>query len=149
MQTYRGNKLLWFTFSSTRDYGVRVLNHKNGMYQCYPADAAETPGAAHRQPFGPECQVPQLWMAPITLSEAQGNIDPSGVAFWIPYQQITTHNHTAQWVWTPPMRMGDAGTCTGCSMEYGPCGTNGCACCAGTAQQLTCDGNGQCIVPPR
>jgi hypothetical protein len=149
VQTYRGNKLLWFTFSSTRDYGVRVLNHKNGMYQCYPADAAETPGAAHRQPFGPECQIPQLWMAPITLSEAQGNIDPSGVAFWIPYQQITTHNHTAQWVWTPPMRTSDAGTCTGCSMEYGPCGTNGCACCTGGSTVYTCDGNGQCIVPPK
>jgi hypothetical protein len=148
VQTYRGNKLLWFTFSSTRDYGVRLLNHKGGMYQCYPADAAETPGAAHRQPFKPQCQVPQLWMAPITLGEAQGNVDPSGVAFWIPYQEITTHNHTAQWVWTPPMRMGDAGTCTSCSMEYGPCGTNGCACCTGLQAALTCDGNGQCIVPP-
>jgi hypothetical protein len=148
VQTYRGNKLLWFTFSSTRDYGVRVLNHKNGMYQCYPSDAAETPGARHGQKFGPECQEPQLWMAPITLAEAQGNIDPSGVAFWIPYQAITTHNHTAQWVWTPPQRMGDAGSCTTCSMEYGPCGTNGCACCTGLQQKLTCDGNGQCIIPP-
>jgi hypothetical protein len=150
VQTYRGNKLLWFTFSSTRDYGVRVLNHKNGMYQCYPADAAETPGAAHQRPFAPQCQIPQLWMAPITLSEAQGDVDPSGVAFWVPYQEITTHNHTAQWVWTPPQRMGDAGTCTTCSMEYGPCGTNGCACCTNApGGALTCDGNGQCIITPQ
>jgi len=24
-------------------------------------------------------------------------MDPSSVAFWIPYQDIATHNHTAQW----------------------------------------------------
>jgi hypothetical protein len=145
VQTYHGGKLLWFTFSSTRDYGVRVLNHKQGMYQCYPSDAAETPGGRHQQPFAPQCQEPQLWMAPINLGEAQGNVDPSRVAFWIPYQDITTHNHTAQWTWVPP-KPGMTGPCTTCSMEFGPCGsTNGCACCSG--QQLTCDGNGQCILP--
>jgi len=26
---------------------------------------------------------------------------PVGVAFWIPYQDITQHNHTAQWTWKP------------------------------------------------
>jgi hypothetical protein len=97
VQTYRGQKLLWFTFSSTRDYGVRVLNHKMRMYQCYPSDSAETPGVAHAQPFDPLCQQPQLWMAPLIWTDAQGNADPSGVAFWIPYQDITTHNHTALW----------------------------------------------------
>jgi hypothetical protein len=145
VQTYHGGKLLWFTFSSTRDYGVRVLNHKQGMYQCYPSDAAETPGGRHQQPFAPQCQEPQLWMAPINLGEAQGNVDPSRVAFWIPYQDITTHNHTAQWTWVPP-GPGSMTPCTSCSMEFGPCGANnGCACCPG--QQLTCDGNGQCILP--
>ncbi len=98
VQTYHGNRILWFTFSSTRDYGVRVLNHKTGMYQCYPSDAAETPGASHGQSFAPQCQEPQLWMAPLFFSEGQSlNKDPSGPAFWIPYQDINTHNHTAQW----------------------------------------------------
>src|SRR3982074_55471 len=77
VQTYRGNKLLWFTFSSTRDYGVRVLNHKTGMYQCYPSDAAETPGGAHHSTFAPKCQEPQLWMAPLFFAEAQSKKDPS------------------------------------------------------------------------
>jgi len=100
VQTYQGNKVLWFTFSSTRDYGLRVLNHKSGMYQCCSADAAETPGAAHGAAFDPLCQQPQIWMAPIYFRESQSPMfDPSGVAFWIPYQDMTTHNHTAQWTW--------------------------------------------------
>jgi hypothetical protein len=141
VQSYHGNKLLWFTFSSTRDYGVRVLNHKTGMFQCYPADAAETPGGAHRQPFGASCQEPQLWMAPLTFTEAQGvGSDPSGVAFWIPYQDIKTHNHTAQWTvqnghTTPP-----PGGCV-CATIGQACVNTQCGCCA----QLTCSGNGTCI----
>jgi hypothetical protein len=141
VQTYHGNKLLWFTFSSTRDYGVRVLNHKTGMFQCYPADAAETPGGAHRQAFGPSCQEPQLWMAPITFTEAQSSsADPSGVAFWIPYQDIKTHNHTAQWTvqnghTTPP-----PGGCV-CAKISQACANSACGCCSG----LTCSGNGVCI----
>jgi hypothetical protein len=150
VQSYHGQKILWFTFSSTRDYGVRVLNHKTGMYQCYPSDAAETPGGAHQQPFDPLCQQPQLWMAPITFTEAQGaNVDPSGVAFWVPYQDITTHNHTAQWTQEVPPKVKPPG-CT-CSMLYGPCGTtNPCGCCdpahAG-GQTLVCTGSNTCIVP--
>jgi hypothetical protein len=145
VQTYHGQKLLWFTFSSTRDYGVRVLNHKSGMYQCYPADAAETPGAPHGGSFAAACQEPQLWMAPINLSEAQANTDPSRVAFWIPYQDIKTHNHTAQWTWQAPKPPPGPG-CV-CSKVYGPCGAaNACGCCTG--QQLTCNGNNQCISTP-
>ncbi len=48
MQHYKGKRLFWITFSSTRDYGVRLLNHKDGMYQCYPADSLEWPGSVHR-----------------------------------------------------------------------------------------------------
>jgi hypothetical protein len=151
VQTYKGNKLLWFTFSSTRDYGVRVLNHKSGMYQCYPADAAETPGATHKQPFASQCQEPQLWMAPLSFSEAQGNRDPSGVAFWIPYQDITTHNHTAQWTQQhlpPPPPPVDAGTPCMCqSATYGACGAanGGCDCCTGNGY---CTGSNTCFSPP-
>jgi hypothetical protein len=144
VQTYHGNEILWFTFSSTRDYGVRVLNHKTGMYQCYPADALETPGGAHMAPFAPECQEPQLWMAPLTFTEAQsGNVDPSGVAFWLPYQDMTTHNHTAQWTEQVSQPMPDGGPCT-CSPLLGSCGPaspSGCPCCSG----LVCSGNGICI----
>jgi hypothetical protein len=149
IQSYHGNKILWFTFSSTRDYGIRVLNHKTGMYQCYPADAAETPGAAHKAPFAAACQEPQLWMAPLTFTEAQGaSMDPSGVAFWIPYQDITTHNHTAQWTWIPNMVPPPGAPACSCSKVFGACGAanGGCGCCAG--MNLVCTGSGQCIQPP-
>jgi hypothetical protein len=145
VQSYHGNKLLWFTFSSTRDYGLRVLNHKTGMYQCYPADAYQTPGGAHGGQFAAACQQPQLWMAPLTFTEAQSaTADPSGVAFWIPYQDIGTHNHTAQWTEEVPIPHPDAGTCS-CGALYGACGpaAGGCPCCPG--QNLVCSGNGQCI----
>ncbi len=142
VQNYHGNKLLWFTFSSTRDYGVRVLNHKTGMYQCYPADALQTPGGAHREAFASECQEPQLWMAPLTFTEAQGaTADPSGVAFWLPYQDVTTHNHTAQWTQqvsnAPPPPPGCL--CVGAGKA---CASSTCGCCAG----LTCGGGGVCIA---
>lgn len=149
VQTYRGNKLLWFTFSSTRDYGVRILNHKNGMYQCYPADAAETPMGMHNMQFDPNCQQPQIWMAPILFKESQSStVDPSGVAFWVPYQDMTTHNHTAQWTWKPnppppPPPDGAPPPCM-CSHVYGPCGAaNACGCCAG--EMTKCSGSSTCI----
>jgi hypothetical protein len=144
VQTYKGEKLLWFTFSSTRDYGLRVLNHKAGMHQCYPADAAETPRASHHAAFDPNCQEPQLWMAPINLSEAQGSTDPSRVALWIPYQDIATHNHTAQWTaqavtQTPP----DGGACACTPTNQSGCAGNACGCCDKTA---VCDATGTCRV---
>jgi hypothetical protein len=146
VQTYRGQKLVWFTFSSTRDYGLRVLNHKAGMYPCYPPDSYELPGAIHGQPFAAGCQQPQLWMAAINLSGAQGGVDPSTPAFWIPYQDSTTHNHMAQWTQQAQLPPPVAG-CT-CSMVYGPCGTanGGCGCCPG--QGLACGGSQKCFVLP-
>ena len=152
LQSYHGNKIFWFTFSSTRDYGVRILNNKTGMVQCYPADSAEWPGGSHGGKFASNCKEPQLWMAPLTFTEAQSpTADPSGVAFWMPYQDMTTHNHTAQWTWKPnppppPVDAGQPPPCT-CSMVYGPCGAanGGCGCCDG--QGLVCTGSGQCIHP--
>jgi hypothetical protein len=149
VQTYHGNKILWFTFSSTRDYGLRILNHKNGMYQCYPPDAPETPNGKHNQPFDPLCQQPQIWMAPILFKEAQStSADPSGVAFWMPYQDIHQHNHTAQWTWTanpPPGPPDGGGPPCKCSHVYGPCGAanGGCGCCM--KEQLQCSGSSTCI----
>jgi hypothetical protein len=163
VQTYHGNKLLWFTFSSTRDYGVRVVNQnsspntpslqKTGMYQCYPADAAETPGASHGQGFVPQCQEPQLWMAPLFFAEAGGNKDPSGPAFWIPYQKIDSHNHTAQWTqqFVPPPVIPNMPPpmCKCQSATYGACGpaNGGCDCCPGSG--LTCSGSNTCFAPPK
>jgi hypothetical protein len=148
-QTYHGNKILWFTFSSTRDYGQRVLNHKSGMYQCYPPDTPEQPGAAHGSTFAQQCQQPQIWMAPILYRESQPiTVDPSGVAFWMPYQDIQQHNHTAQWTWKPtppppPPPDGAPPPCQ-CSHILGSCGAaNACGCCAN--EQLQCSGSSTCI----
>ena len=139
VQTYNGGRLLWIAFSSTRDYGVLVRNHLTGMYQCYPADSYEQPGAPHGGKFDPLCQQPKLWMAAINLSESPG-VDPSFPAFYLPFQDITTHNHTPQWTQevvtsTPP----DAG---GCVMNGGNCLSS--PCCAG----LVCSGTGICTVVP-
>jgi hypothetical protein len=136
VQTYKGNRLLWVAFSSTRDYGIRVRNHQTGMYQCYPADSFAVPGAPHGQAFAALCQQPQLWMAAINLS-ATGGADPSRVAFWLPFQDITTHNHTPQWTQQvataapPPASM--------CIPTGNSCLNNPAACCSGS-----CNANGMC-----
>jgi hypothetical protein len=145
LQQYKGNLLLWVAFSSTRDYGVRVRNHKPGMYQCYPADSYEDPGAPHHQPFQAACQQPQLWMAAINLSAASG-ADPSRVAFWLPFQDIKTHNHTPQWTQAvattppppPPPGMYDAGSCIPSS---GDCHQNPGGCCSANV----CAATGKCV----
>jgi hypothetical protein len=136
---YRGNRLLWVAFSSTRDYGVRVRNHLQGMYQCYPPDSYELPGGAHHSTFDAACQQPKLWMAAINLSEAKG-VDPSFPAFFLPFQDIATHNHTPQWtqqvVTMPPM---DAGVCVPPGMN---CQQNPGGCCGSGA----CGSTGLCMV---
>jgi hypothetical protein len=97
VQRYKGRRLFWITFSSTRDYGVRLLNHKDGMYQCYPADSYEWPGSVHRNLTDKSCQHPQIWMAPVLGGDEPSFGDPSGVAFRVPYQEVNSHNHMAEW----------------------------------------------------
>jgi len=147
LQQYQGHQLLWIAFSSTRDYGLRVRNHVSGagQFQCYPADSYEQPGAPHRQAFLPQCQQPQIWMAAIDVTVANSpqvvhpnaTQDPSWHGFWLPFQDITTHNHTPQWTQTvasnPPT---DAGACM---MAGGNC-TAGQTCCSG----LVCNATGTC-----
>ncbi|MGO9835646.1 MAG: hypothetical protein ACLP1X_15680 [Polyangiaceae bacterium] len=137
VQTYHGNSLLWVAFSSTRDYGVRVRNHLQGMYQCYPPDSYELAGGAHHTTFAAACQQPKLWMAAINLSEVK-SVEPSYPAFYLPFQDITTHNHTPQWTQeVVTMPIADAGMCVA---NGGSCLTDPNACCA----PLTCQGSGTC-----
>ena len=146
VQTYKGNKLLWVTFSSTRDYGLHVRNHVqvNGQaqIQCYPPDSAENPNGSHGDQFPANCQQPQIWMAAINLTATETNAtaDPSYPAFWLPFQDITTHNHAAQWTsQVVTMPQPDAGTCI---MGGQDCTKNPTNCCTGI-----CTGNGTCGVP--
>lgn len=60
--------LFWFTFSSKRAFGVRL--------------------AAGR---------PQIWMAPFYPARAAAGMPASGPAFRLPFQDLGTSNHIAQW----------------------------------------------------
>jgi hypothetical protein len=72
VQKYKSGQLLWVTFSSRRQYGLR------------------TPG-------GPDSTA-QIWMTAIDLGKAKTGADPSYPAFWLPFQDVKTGNHIAQWV---------------------------------------------------
>ncbi len=142
VQTYKGQKLLWVTFSSTRDYGLLVRNSPANLVQCYPPDSAEDPGGSHQGVFPANCRQPQLWMAAINLTTAEvmNANDPSFPAFWLPFQDITTHNHTAQWtstvVTTPPP---DGGVCLMGGEDCTKAPNN---CC----DTLVCTANGTCGI---
>jgi hypothetical protein len=70
------DQLVWLTFSSTRQYGLRPP----------PASTTNT-GEAKTGTL--------IWMVGINLGV--GGSDPSYTAFALPFQDITTSNHIAQW----------------------------------------------------
>jgi hypothetical protein len=188
LQQDRGHSILWVTFSSTRDYGLRVQNQEPNGVACYPPESPENSNTGHRCPLVPEqcgcdnttpcpqfCVQPQLWMAAVEVDSSGGisaGVDTSHPAFWVPAQEISAHNHIAQWVGQVPGHhvMGpdggfseeDGGACTdpmGCdggleghvldSGTGGSCGTSGVACGPGlpgccTAYICT---NGACFRP--
>ena len=133
---------MWVTFSSTRDYGLLVRNSPANLVQCYPPDSAEDPGGSHGQQFPANCRQPQIWMAAINLTTAEvmNATDPSFPAFWLPFQDIKTHNHTAQWTstvvtTTPP----DGGVCLMGGEDCTKAPNN---CC----MTLACTANGTCGI---
>lgn len=76
--------LLWFTFTSRRDYGLRI----------------------QQQGRSPGDRTSQLWMAAFRPTTRGG--DPSTPAFWLPFQNIDQGNHIAQWV--PSLQRQECGT---------------------------------------
>lgn len=68
--SWKGGSLMWFTFSSRRAYGL----YTNGT------------------------TAPQLWMAAFDVNRANAGEDPSFSAFWLPFQDLESGNHIAQWV---------------------------------------------------
>lgn len=70
-QTYKssGEKMFWITVSSKRNFGTRLF------------------GVGR----------PQLWMTPFFPARAAAQMDPSAPAFWLPFQNIVSNNHIAQW----------------------------------------------------
>ncbi|HEX8822622.1 MAG TPA: hypothetical protein VF794_22030, partial [Archangium sp.] len=78
----RGNgsdtsKLMWVTFSSSRNYGLRPPP--------VPATKDENPNGT------------LLWMAAVDPDKVAQGVDPSSPAFALPFQDLGTSNHIAQW----------------------------------------------------
>jgi len=71
------HKLYWFTFSSTRQYGLRP-----------PPKPGST--ANQENPSGT-----LIWM--VGVQQGVGGSDPSFAAFCLPFQDVATSNHIAQW----------------------------------------------------
>jgi TolB protein len=69
MQNYYGGQVMWLTFSSARQYGLRLA-----------------PG-----------QQTQLWMVAFDPAKISQGQDPSFPAFWLPFQSLSSGNHIAQW----------------------------------------------------
>lgn len=70
VQIYKSGALLWFTFSSRRAYGLRLSGGSTS----------------------------QIWMAAFDPNKAKMGQDPSTTAFWLPFQDLGSGNHIAQWV---------------------------------------------------
>ncbi len=136
--TYKGKKLLWVTFSSNRDYGLHLVN--KGFDNCYPPEGpvCNDPQPLSKQGVGYEnCAAPQIWMAAIVVDDdrALDTGDRSFVAFWLPFQDVKSHNHSAQWVekvQAPPPAQ-DGGSCVDIG---GACNPGACCsyavCCGNT-----------------
>ncbi|HEU4730318.1 MAG TPA: hypothetical protein VFT22_20615 [Kofleriaceae bacterium] len=67
--------MFWLTMPSKRDFGVRLKN----------ANLAQLARTA------------QLWMTPFFPGRAAAGNDPSAPAFRLPFQDLATSNHAAQW----------------------------------------------------
>ena len=138
---YRGKNLYWLTFSSTRDYGLRVQNQATGEINCFPPESPENACSGKQELVQPNCAQPQIWMAAVT-EDGLATGDTSYPAFWLPFQSVAAHNHIAQWATTlvgapAPEPSPDAGTCGTLNASC----AGGAACCPGficVAPSYTC-----------
>jgi hypothetical protein len=71
-----GTRLLWMSFSSTRGYGLRTL----------PAGVSAESASGSL-----------IWMVAIDPERAAAGQDPSVAAFALPFQDVSSSNHIAQW----------------------------------------------------
>jgi hypothetical protein len=122
----RGNngdasRLMWVTFSSSRKYGLR---------EPLTSTSGENPWST------------LLWMAAVDPDKV-GSGDPSYAAFALPFQDINTSNHIAQWA--------QYFVSNGCATESEGCG-GGATCCNGLQcvqlnqdPPIPCDVAGACV----
>jgi hypothetical protein len=146
VQTYKYHQILWVTFSSNRDYGLRLVN--TGFDNYYPPESPsyDQPQPATKQGITfDNYAAPQIWMAAIIIDPDRSldSTDRSFPAFWLPFQDVTAHNHSAQWVATvqggTPGTGDDGGTAgeggAGDDGSGGTCGEPSTAC---SASALCC-----------
>ncbi|MBM7117727.1 hypothetical protein [Archangium primigenium] len=121
------SRLMWMTFSSSRNYGLRKTPEASGASE---ADKSTL-----------------LWMAAVDPDKVLAGEDGSYVAFALPFQDITTSNHIAQWA--------QYLVSNGCSTENEGCNSSGSTCCNGLQcvqlnrdPPLPCDIAGACACQP-
>jgi WD40-like Beta Propeller Repeat len=73
---FQGKTIFWLTFSSRRDYGIRLLN-------------SQAPDKDH--------EVAQVWMVAVSPDRLNTPGDGGYPPFWLPFQDMSTGNHIAQW----------------------------------------------------
>jgi len=122
----RGNdgpesRLHWLTFASARQYGLRTVNPASGEYD----------------------KGTWIWMAAVDPDKVAAGQDGSYPAFAMPYQDLGTSNHIAQWA--------QYAVVDGCRIDGEGCGAGG-SCCNGltctsisTDPPLPCDIAGNCV----
>lgn len=120
------SKLMWVTFSSSRYYGLRSPPPPS-------RDASENDKST------------LVWMAAVDPAKVNAGVDPSYPAFALPFQDITTSNHIAQWA--------QYFVTDGCSTVGEGCGgTAGATCCNGLQcvqlnqdPPIPCEEDGACV----
>jgi hypothetical protein len=75
--------IYWVTVSSKRDFGVRRIN----------STQADLNGNGTNE----DEKTPQIWMSPFYTTRAGAAQDPTTPAFRLPFQNLTSNNHIAQW----------------------------------------------------
>jgi hypothetical protein len=81
-------QIYWVTVSSKRDFGVRRLNSLQPDLQ-----PPGVPGNGTNE----DDKTPQIWMAPFFTSRATAGMDPTTPSFRLPFQNLQSNNHIAQW----------------------------------------------------
>ena len=119
------SRLMWVTLSSSRMYGLRQP----------PSGGTENP------------QGTLLWMAAVDPDKLAAGADPSYPAFALPFQDLKTSNHIAQWA--------EYYVSNGCSTVGEGCGGGGATCCNGlqcaqpqSDPPVPCDVSGACVCKP-
>jgi hypothetical protein len=150
LTSYKGKKVLWVTFSSNRDYGLHLKNTSSGyptgspgFDNYYPPESPmyDQPQPASKQGVTFDAYAsPQIWMAAVVVDPDRSldGTDRSYEAFWLPFQDVTAHNHSAQWVAqvqgssATGAGADDAGTegGTACQAAGAACGAAGGLCCS-------------------